>query len=83
MVSARTIRLVDVVPGTFATQRIVGKLGSDLLALVQLLGENVLVRAGQALEAGAAFDGGGGGVAGGDSGDAEHVVAVWADWIGG
>jgi hypothetical protein len=83
MVPARTIRLVDVVPSTFTTQRVVGQLGRDILALEQLLGKDVLVRAGQALEAGAAFDGSGGGVTGGDPGDAEHVVAIWADWVSG
>lgn len=75
-----TIGLVNIVPCAFAAQRIIRLLWSYSLALEELVFEDELEGAGQALEATATFEGGSGGISGRDLGNAQHIVAVGADF---
>lgn len=77
--AAHTIRLIDVVPCALSSESVIRLLRGYDLPLVELFLEDKLIRACEAFETRAAFDGGGGGVAGRDFGDTQHVVAVRAD----
>lgn len=77
---APTFRFVNIIPRTLTAQGIVRLFRCYCFPLEELFLENELIWAGEAFEAGPTFDGGGGGVARRHLGDAEHVVAVWADW---
>lgn len=72
-------RAIDIVPGTLATQNVLDLLLLEVLALVVALADDEVVGAGQAFEPVLALVGGGGWVAGGNGGDAQHVGAGGAE----
>jgi hypothetical protein len=76
---AHTFGLVHVLPSIFPAQDILDLLLLEHLALVVALVDDILVRTGHTLEAVLAFVLLGGGVAGRDFGDAQHVAAGGAD----